>query len=180
MKAVSLLLHNIDAILNRRGQTRHELAVWVRQSVDKKKVDPWISGIFTKANREFQMKYLDRIAGFFGLEVYQLFQPGISTASERRKGIERRGGMDRRIGRSEAIRKPPTREALSPRLIELVAIGEQLQGRYFDEMVRWANAQLIRQGLRQGEARSVDRSETIAPRREKSARRRKRGADAQS
>ena len=97
MKATALLKQNIDTLLRARGQTRHELAVWVRQSTNAKKVDPWISTIFTRPNREFQSKYLDRIADFFGLAVYQLFQPGISPLTERRSGHERRTGADRRI-----------------------------------------------------------------------------------
>lgn len=96
MKALPLLKHNIDTLLKARGQTRRDLAMWVRQSTNKRKIDPWISQIFTNADREFQMKYLDRIADFFGIVVYQLFQPGISPLTERRQSGERRKG-DRRI-----------------------------------------------------------------------------------
>jgi hypothetical protein len=97
MKALALLKHNIDAILKERRQTRRDLAQYVRQSFDNKKIDPWISHIFTDADAEFQMKYLDRIADFFGVTVYQLFQPGISHLTERRKS-ERRTGRERRLG----------------------------------------------------------------------------------
>src|SRR3990167_5291086 len=97
MKANHLLKSNIDTLLHKRGQTRRDLAMWVRQSIEKRKVDPWISHIFTNPDNEFQMKYLDRIADFFGLAVYQLFQPGISHLTERRAGHERRSGQDRRI-----------------------------------------------------------------------------------
>lgn len=99
MKALPLLKHNIDYLLNLRQQSRRDLASWVRQSTDKKKIDPWISQIFTSPTREFQIKYLDRIADFFGLTVYQLFQPGLegSTVAERRKAGERRTGRDRRV-----------------------------------------------------------------------------------
>lgn len=97
MKANQLLKHNIDTLLKARGQTRRDLAGWVRQSLDAKKIDPWISQIFTNPEREIQAKYLDRIADFFGLAVYQLFQPGISPLTERRKGADRRSGRDRRV-----------------------------------------------------------------------------------
>ena len=97
MKAVSLLKHNIDTLLKARHQSRRDLAMWVRQSMDKKKIDPWISHIFAKADAEFQMKYLDRIADFFGVAVYQLFQPGIGPLTERRSGVGRRSGKDRRL-----------------------------------------------------------------------------------
>jgi hypothetical protein len=96
MKALPLLKHNIDTLLRERRHTRRDLAMWVRQSMDKKKIDPWISHIFSKPDAEFQMKYLDRIAEFFGVPVYQLFQPGISHLTERRKA-ERRTGKDRRV-----------------------------------------------------------------------------------
>jgi len=96
MKALPLLKHNIDTILKARHLTRRDLAQWVRQSMNNKIIDPWISHIFGKPDAEFQMKYLDRIAEFFGLPVYQLFQPGISALTERRKS-NRRTGRDRRI-----------------------------------------------------------------------------------
>lgn len=96
MKALALLKHNIDHILKERHLHRRDLAQYVRQSFDKKKIDPWISHIFTNADAEIQMKYLDRIADFFGVTVYQLFQPGVSGIAERRKG-DRRSGRERRL-----------------------------------------------------------------------------------
>lgn len=96
MKANVLLKHNIDTLLRARGQTRRELAIWCRQSLDKK-VDAWISHIFTRPDQGIQLRYLDRIADFFGIAVYQLFQPGISPLTERRTLPERRSGTDRRI-----------------------------------------------------------------------------------
>lgn len=113
MRASLLLKHNIDTLLKARHQTRHDLAVWVRQSTDKGKVDPWISKIFTAHDREFQMKYLDRIADFFGIAVYQLFQPGISPFTERRKGHDRRGGRDRRISANVLSEKPGDVDVMS-------------------------------------------------------------------
>src|SRR3990167_4215581 len=113
MKANLLLKHNIDTLLNARRQTRHDLAVWVRQSTDKKKVDPWISQIFTQQDREFQLKYLDRIADFFGIAVYQLFQPGISPFTERRKGTQRRSGRDRRLSANVLSEKPGDVDVMS-------------------------------------------------------------------
>lgn len=92
MRANLLLKHNIDALLRARGQTRKDLAMWCHRT------ESWISKIFLNANREIPLKYLDRIADFFGLATYQLFAPGISPLTERRKGHERRNGKDRRIG----------------------------------------------------------------------------------
>lgn len=116
MKALPLLKHNIDTLLKARHQTRRELAQWVRQSMDTKKIDPWISHIFTNPDAEFQMKYLDRIADFFGIEVYKLFQPGISSVTERRKGGNRRTTVDRRISRAFAMVNGPTEADLLSRL----------------------------------------------------------------
>lgn len=106
MKALPLLKHNIDTLLDARNQTRHDLAVWVRQSTNRKRVDPWISKIFTTADAEFQTKYLDRIADFFGIAVYQLFQPGISPLTERRSRSNRRTGRDRRISQAVLSERP--------------------------------------------------------------------------
>ena len=113
MKALPLLKHNIDQLLKARRQTRHDLAVWVRQSMDRKKVDPWISKIFTQADAEFQMKYLDRIADFFGIAVYQLFQPGISPLTERRTRLDRRSWHDRRISANVLPEKPGDVDVMS-------------------------------------------------------------------
>lgn len=139
MKADALLKHNIDALLRARGQSRHELAVWVRQSSDRKKVDPWISGIFTRPNREFQFKYLDRIADFFGLAVYQLFQPGISPLLERRAGRERRTGQDRRInGRRADLPSTPIRQlAVTPEDEALLAELHALDYENYQRVKGW-------------------------------------------
>lgn len=92
MKANALLKENIDALLRARGQSRKDLAQWCRRT------ESWISKIFRNPNKEFPMQYLDRAADFFGVQPYQLFQPGISTLTERRTGLERRTATDRRIG----------------------------------------------------------------------------------
>jgi transcriptional regulator with XRE-family HTH domain len=91
LKAVYILKKNIDALLQARGQKRKELAQYCGRT------EAWMSQIFTKPHREIPLKYLDRIADFFGLAPYQLFQPGISPLTERRKGGDRRSGVDRRV-----------------------------------------------------------------------------------
>lgn len=96
MKANALLKHNIDTLLRGRGQTRKDLAQWCYRT------ESWISKIFQTDKREIPLKYLDRIADFFGLATYQLLQPGISPLTERRHG-ERRGGRDRRIGHAHRL-----------------------------------------------------------------------------
>lgn len=92
LKAHVLLKENIDALLKTRGMTRKDLAQWCRNS------ESWISKIFRKVDKQMPAQYLDRIADALGLEVYQLYQPGISKRAERRTNIDRRSGQERRIG----------------------------------------------------------------------------------
>ncbi len=93
VKAPLLLKHNIDTMLVARGQTRKDLAMWCRRS------ESWMSQIFTNEERGIPLKYLDRIADFFGIATYQLLQPGISPLTERRAKT-RRSGRDRRISQA--------------------------------------------------------------------------------
>lgn len=131
MQANQLLKHNIDAFLKRRGESRKDLAQWCRRT------ESWISKIFASANREIPLKYLDRIADFFGVATYQLFQPGISLQTERRQGHDRRLGGERRMGHQqrEMLQIGADLEAIRPRLpsVEMTAgerrIIEQLRQR---------------------------------------------------
>lgn len=112
LRANHLLKKNIDSMLKARGQSRRELAMWTLRTTHQNRADSWISHIFGAKgydDREIQIKYLDRIADFFGVSVYQLFQPGISHLTERRKHTDRRAGTDRRI--SATPRGLPTTEA---------------------------------------------------------------------
>jgi len=84
MKAGYLFKKNVETLLKARGHTRHDLAFYCRRS------DAWISKILGNSDRNLPMKYLDRIADFFGIATYQLFQPGISPLTERRKGPSQR------------------------------------------------------------------------------------------
>lgn len=91
LRANLLLKQNIDGLLQDRGYTRKDLAQWCHRT------EGWISKIFRRPEREFPTKYLDRMADFFGLQAWQLFQPGITRASERRKRIDRRQRAERRV-----------------------------------------------------------------------------------
>lgn len=95
MRANQLLKHNIDTILKIRGLNRKDLAQWCYRT------ESWISKIYRNANREIPLKYLDRIADFLGVATYQLFQPGISPLTERRRAINRRTVAERRIGHAQ-------------------------------------------------------------------------------
>lgn len=101
LKAVLLLKHNIDELLKARHQKRKELARYCRRS------EAWLSQIFIDENRNVPLKYLDRIADFFGIATYQLLQPGISPLTERRAGTQRRSGRDRRLSAAIPISTRP-------------------------------------------------------------------------
>lgn len=100
LKASELLKHNIDALLQARGQSRADLARYCRRSRS------WMDKIFSEERREVPLKYLDQIADFFAIATYQLFQPGISPLTERRSGQDRRAWRDRRISRAVLSQKP--------------------------------------------------------------------------
>lgn len=100
LKANLLLKHNITALLRARGQDNKDLAMWCRRS------ESWMSQIFTKEERGIPLKYLDRIADFFGIATYQLLQPGISPLTERRSKRDRRSGHDRRVSAVVLSQKP--------------------------------------------------------------------------
>lgn len=97
MRTRLLLLQNIDALLQRRGLKKGDLASWVGHH------GSWIGKIM-KQERGIDLDDLDRVADFFDLSAWQLLGPGISF--ERRRG-ERRSGRDRRSAQDR-------RERLSP------------------------------------------------------------------
>lgn len=95
MKAARLLAANVSALLTARNQKQADLAQWCRKS------DPWVSQ-FLRGERNWQLPDLDRVADFFGIATYQLFQPGINALTERRVS-ERRTGRERRIGHAQRM-----------------------------------------------------------------------------
>lgn len=99
MKAELLLKQNIAALLRVRGLRQVDLATWCHCS------EAWLSKILNgqgSEKRGLPVVYLDRIADFLGVSPYQLFQPGISPATERRKMVDRRKGTERRIRHQQA------------------------------------------------------------------------------
>lgn len=96
MRARLILARNISAILTARSQSQTALAVWCHKQVS------WINKILS-GQRPMHIDDFDRVADFLGISVYQLFQPGISGLTERRKPGDRRTGRDRRIGHKDRI-----------------------------------------------------------------------------
>lgn len=98
LKALYVLRANVRSLLMKRKESEALLALALgfkhRSSLNK----------FLNSERAgFQMWRLDKLAAFFGLPVYQLFQPGISPLAERRIGSDRRGGEERRVGHGRSV-----------------------------------------------------------------------------
>jgi hypothetical protein len=124
MRSSRLLRRNLESLLRARGQTQHDLAQWCRRS------DAWLSKILDEnANRGLPLKYLDRIADFFGIATYQLFQPGISPLLERRKG-ERRIGLDRRTSQAQQLLRDPAEDTRELIRMVLATSGEDRRQLY--------------------------------------------------
>lgn len=109
MRADRILSENIQHLLRARGQSQKDLATWCQHT------ETWLSSIL-RGERHFRVIDYDRIADFFGIAVYQLFQPGISPLTERRKGRDRRNGHDRRVShaRREMLTMRESIEAARP------------------------------------------------------------------
>jgi hypothetical protein len=144
-RAGHLFKHNVEALLKARGQTKHDLAMWCRRT------DAWLSKILGHDDRNLPMKYIDRIADFFGLAPYQLFQPGITPLTERRAKTDRRSGRDRRIAWAAA-------RTADPVLPEDMALLRRINGLKYDDrrkLEHWVDAWQAQQGLRPTEADPV-------------------------
>jgi len=122
LKALHILRSNVRGLLLKRKESEALLATCLgfkhRSSLNK----------FLNSERAgFQMWRLDRLAAFFGLPVYQLFQPGITPLTERREGKDRRSGHDRRVGHAHRAAAAVAHEitARRPRLRSSLAADTQ-------------------------------------------------------
>lgn len=104
LRADHLLAENLRTLLANRRLDDSALAVWCGHK------PAWISKILA-GERGVPLKELGKIADFFGLTVSQLFSPGISPLTERRRG-ERRSVEDRRTGVDR--RQPESRPSVHP------------------------------------------------------------------
>lgn len=146
MKADFLFRHNVETLLKARNQTKHDLCVWCRRS------DAWLSKILGKESRNVPMKYLDRIADFFGLEAYQLFLPGITAFTERRRGGDRRSGKERRLAGLTQPTAEPSHQVSAVDASLLTQINQLTvdERRRFEH---WLAATLAARGIVAGRAR---------------------------
>lgn len=95
LRAVNQLRENVKALLFVRKEDQKTLAFAAG-------IDPSTLSKFLKGDREIQLANLDGVAEFFGIAPYQLFQPGISTLTERRIA-QRRTSHERRIGHTQRV-----------------------------------------------------------------------------
>src|SRR3990167_8165103 len=95
MKATLLLRQHITDLLAARREEQESLELRVGHS------EAWINAFLRGKQDNITMRDLDKIAVFFGLATYQLFQPGISSLTERRVMNDRRSGRDRWIGHQQ-------------------------------------------------------------------------------
>ena len=110
LRSLHILRMNIRALLIKRRESEAALAQALgfkhRSSLNK----------FLNNDRAgFQMWRLDRLSDFFGLPVYQLFQPGISPLLERRVLKDRRMGHDRRQANVDRLAHVPTHVEAQPK-----------------------------------------------------------------
>jgi hypothetical protein len=109
LRADHLLVENIRTLLAGRGLDDSALAIWCGHK------PAWISKILS-LERGMPVRELGKVADFFGLTVMQLFSPGISPLTERRKS-ERRVLKDRRaVGdRRQAVEhRSPVHHSVTP------------------------------------------------------------------
>lgn len=120
--ALYLLRRNITALLLARKESQQSLAF----SLGHHKT--WLNK-FLNGDREIQFKDLDKIADFFGISAYQLFQPGIADLTERRSGKDRRSGRERRIGHTGRafLRVDAAVGTAHPRRDTITLTGTELQ-----------------------------------------------------
>src|SRR5262245_18701883 len=96
-RAENVLRENLRSLLLHRGAEQKDLAQWCGHAKS------WINK-FLNGSRGLAVDELDRLADFFGLTAHQLFQPGISPMTERRKGTDRRTTNERRLGPEVRLR----------------------------------------------------------------------------
>ena len=100
-KALVQLRMNVESLLRERHKSKADLAAEMG-------IDPSTLTKFLKGTREIQFHHLDGMAACFGLQAYQLFQPGISPLLERRVLKDRRMGHDRRQPHRDRLAHVPT------------------------------------------------------------------------
>lgn len=98
LRALYLLRENIGALLAARKESQASLAQYCGHQ--KAWINKFLNDQDAVQGRGVSIPDLDKIAGFFGLQTFQLFQPGISALTERRSAADRRMGHERRIGHS--------------------------------------------------------------------------------
>lgn len=110
-KVLVQLRLNVESLLTIRRRTKADLAA-------EMKIDPSTLTKFLNGTREIQFHHLDGMASFFGVQAYQLFQPGISPLLERRVLKDRRQGVERRLVHRDRLSHIPIAAASKKRQIK--------------------------------------------------------------
>ncbi len=119
-RALPQIRANVTHLLKVRGIDQKALAFAVKKH-------PTTINKFLKGRREVQLADLDAMADVLGVDVYQLFQPGLTQDTERRHG-ERRVGRERRLGPAKRIMRDVGAEvaAHAPESFEMRVIAALL------------------------------------------------------
>lgn len=155
VRALHLLKLNINRVMAQRKLRPSDLArkLGTDPSTVSKMLNP-------ELNLNIQIEWLDKFQNALGIEPYQLFSPGMggNELTERRSNKERRSQVDRRADWPIMSTRsgPQTKEALSPRLLELVELGELLNGKYYDHWLRVGKATRLRQEIEQPSTHPAD------------------------
>lgn len=137
ISAMRALKLNIKALLHAQHRKQKDLTDYLGVT------EGWLSNILTKDSRNMQLQYIDRMADFFRVEPYQLFQPGIVPDTNRRSGKDRRSGRDRRVSRAEDVLRPvPSMSSLEERLAQI----RQMDPRSYQDFARRVEAALTLAG----------------------------------
>lgn len=81
---------NIAMLLERCERSQTQLSVYCGHERS------WTNKV-VKGERDATVGDIPLVAAFFGIKPYQLFQPGLATALDRRAGEDRRRTPDRRL-----------------------------------------------------------------------------------
>lgn len=153
LKSLYILRENIRSLLAARKEEQKALAEWCGH--DKS----WMNK-FLNEGRGIRVGDFDRIASFFGIETYQLFQPGISRLTERRSGADRRTQKERRIGHTGRLLS--VLQAAQNKLPHLAAYGAAHDASAVSSA---AARTILERALRDIDALSGAREQAPSPRR---------------
>lgn len=158
LRAVNVLRENVRALMAQRQLNQKAVAFALSRH------PTWINK-FLLGHRMISVTDLDKLADLLGVATYQLFQPGVSKMTERRRG-DRRLGPERRVSHETRLARD-LEERMRPLPKESPHVTAAALRRVLDEFDR---------GVRALFSETDPRGQTPAPRRDQSGRRPRRRA----